>query len=111
MSSVDMLPVVVPLALVAPLPLSSPLVLPELLVLVELPELPELLVVDVIGCGPLVKLDDATVSPQLAASSRAAPRRASRGRVIARLYLSGRRAASLSPSSVRHSLAWWGGHR
>jgi hypothetical protein len=30
MSSVDMLPAVVPVALAAPLPLSSPLVLPEL---------------------------------------------------------------------------------
>jgi len=67
-----MLPTVVPLALAAPLPLSL-LVLPELLVLVELPELLELLVVDVIGCGPLAKLDVATSSrPQPGISSRAA---------------------------------------
>ncbi|MBK7704077.1 MAG: hypothetical protein IPI34_14935 [bacterium] len=71
MSSVDMLPVVVPLALTAPLPLSSPLVLPELPVLVD-PEVLELLAVDVIGCGPLVKLDDATPSPQPCSSSSAA---------------------------------------
>jgi len=77
MSSVDMLPAVVPLALAAPLPLSSPLVLPELLVLVELPELLELPAVDVIGCGPLVKLDDATSSrPQPGISSSAALRTA-----------------------------------
>jgi hypothetical protein len=76
MSSVDMLPVVVPLALTAALPLSSPLVLPELLVLAPLPELLELPVVDVIGCGPLVKLDDATSSLQPGISSRAALRTA-----------------------------------
>jgi len=66
-----MSPVVVPLALTAPLPLYSPLVLLELLVLVVLLELPELLP-EVIGCGPLVKLDDATSRPQPGISSRAA---------------------------------------
>lgn len=76
MSSVDMLPAVVPLALAAPLPLSSALVLPELLVLAPLPELPELSPVDVIGCGPLVKLDDATSRPQPGISSSAALRTA-----------------------------------
>jgi hypothetical protein len=87
MSSVDTAPVVVPLALTAPLPLSSPLVLPELLVLVELPEVSEPLEADVIGCGPLVKPDDATVSPHPDASSRAAPTRASRRRTIGRSCL------------------------
>jgi hypothetical protein len=61
-----------PLALTAPLPLSSPPLLPELLVLAPLPELPELPAVDVIGCGPLVKPDDATSPPQPGISSRAA---------------------------------------
>jgi hypothetical protein len=79
MSGVDTLPVVVPLALTAPLPLSSSLVLPELLVLAPLPELPELSAVDVIGCGPLVKPDDAAGScPHAATSSRATPSGASR---------------------------------
>jgi len=85
-----MLPVVVPLALTAPLPLSSPLVLLVLVVVPALLELPELLAVDVIGCGPLVKLDDATSSrPQPGISSRAALNTAIwRGRVIARSYSS-----------------------
>jgi hypothetical protein len=91
MSSVDMLPAVVPLALAAPLPLSSALVLPELLVLAPLPELPELPAVDVIGCGPLVKLDDRHVA--------AAARASAQGRRLARRSDAG--ASSRDPTPAR----------